>query len=513
MTDLKTTFDVLSDSGVINKELPDYISKNLNQKLSLRPYQIEAIARFSEYLKYNKRNFPSQLLFHMATGSGKTLIMAAQIMKLYAEGYRNFIYFVNSTNIIEKTKDNFLNQESLKYLFAERINFNTKNVQIRRVENFETSNDTDINIVFTTMQGLHSDLNFPKENAITYEDFKNKKIVLLSDEAHHINTLTKSKLTEEEQLELNSWESTVNRIFKSNYENILLEFTATIDFEHPKIKEKYQDKLIYSYSLKQFRQDGYSKEVNVLRSDIAIMDRALQAIILSQYRRKIAEKNKIHLKPVILMKSRKIDESREFKEQFLNKIKTLNKDDIEKMKRVKEVAVLQKAFNYFDKEKITLDNLIKEMKEEFSEEKCISVNSKEESEEKQITVNTLEDKNNPIRVIFAVDKLNEGWDVLNLFDIVRLYDTRDARANVPGKTTIAEAQLIGRGACYFPFSINNSTDKYIRKFDSDADNELRILEELYYHSSYSPKYIQELHQALIQTGIIPRDKKGNTYQS
>ena len=99
----------------------------------------------------------------MATGSGKTLIMAAQIMKLYAEGYRNFIYFVNSTNIIEKTKDNFLNQESLKYLFAERINFNTKNVQIRRVENFETSNDTDINIVFTTMQGLHSDLNFPKK--------------------------------------------------------------------------------------------------------------------------------------------------------------------------------------------------------------------------------------------------------------------------------------------------------------------------------------------------------------
>ena len=184
------------------------------------------------------------------------------------------------------------------------------------------------------------------------------------------------------------------------------------------------------------------------------MDRALQAIILSQYRRKIAEKNKIHLKPVILMKSRKIDESREFKEQFLNKIKTLNKDDIEKMKRVKEVAVLQKAFNYFDKEKITLDNLIKkEMKEEFSEENFISVNSKEESEEKQITVNTLEDKNNPIRVIFAVDKLNEGWDVLNLFDNFRLYDTRDAGANVPGKRLSQRLNLSGGGRVIFLFRL------------------------------------------------------------
>ena len=29
---------------------------------------------------------------------------------------------------------------------------------------------------------------------------------------------------------------------------------------------------------------------------------------------------------------------------------------------------------------------------------------------------------NGIRAIFAVDMLNEGWDVLNLYDIVRLYD-------------------------------------------------------------------------------------------
>ena len=50
--------------------------------------------------------------------------------------------------------------------------------------------------------------------------------------------------------------------------------------------------------------------------------------------------------------------------------------------------------------------------------------------------------------------LYEEYDVLNLFDIVRCYTTRDSKAGKPGKTTIAEAQLIGRGAWYFPFVAN-----------------------------------------------------------
>ena len=62
-----------------------------------------------------------------------------------------------------------------------------------------------------------------------------------------------------------------------------------------------------------------------------------------------------------------------------------------------------------------------ELKEDFSSDKLISVNSKDESEQKQLAVNSLEDDDNEYRAVFAVDKLNEGWDVLNLFDIVRLY--------------------------------------------------------------------------------------------
>ena len=93
-------------------------------------------------------------------------------------------------------------------------------------------------------------------------------------------------------------------------------------------------------------------------------------------------------------------------------------------------------------------------------------------------LNSLEDKTNPYRAVFAVDKLNEGWDVLNLFDIVRLYETRDGKNGVPGKTTMKEAQLIGRGARYCPFKITEEQEKYQRKYDNDIDNPLRICETL-----------------------------------
>lgn len=509
MTTLRQDYDTLSKMGMLSKNIPRYIEDNLNPAFKLREYQKEAIARFIYYISEDAQRIkPSQLLFHMATGSGKTLLMATNILYLCNKGYRNFLFFVNSTNIIEKTKDNFLNPNSSKYLFNEKIKFEDKEVKIKEVDNFETSNNDDINILFTTIQGLHSYMNIPRENILTYEDFKDKRIVIISDEAHHINAWTKNKLSKKESIAKTTWEYTVNSIFNSNTENIMLEYTATVDLEHPAIYEKYRDKLIYEYSLKEFRQDGYSKEVKVLDADLDNIDRMLQAVILSQYRRKVAEKNKLHLKPVILFKSKTIRESGQNAEQFYEKIRNLTVKDIQKIESQAKGMVLEKAFEYFKKENITCENLVTELKEDLLEEKCMLLDSKNIDEEKQLRLNSLEDKNNEIRAIFAVNMLNEGWDVLNLFDIVRLYETRDGRWTrdgkyIPGRTTLSEVQLIGRGARYFPFKLNEEDDKFKRKFDQEPENEMKIIEELYYHSSYIPKYITELKTALRESGIMP----------
>ena len=504
------------------------IVQNLNPKFELREYQKEALGRFDFYFNgYQRRQFPSQLLFNMATGSGKTLIMAANILYLYKFGYRNFIFFVNSTNIIEKTKDNFLNPLSEKYLFAPKIEFGDlsaclperersqsgghaqagKQVDIKEVQNFEAANPANINIVFTTIQGLHTRLNYPHENALTYEDFEDKEIVLISDEAHHLQTLTKAKLSKGESEEKRSWEYTVERIFRSNLKNILLEFTATIDLGNQNVKQKYEDKIIFQYDLKQFRLDKYSKEIEVLQADLDPIDRVLQAVILSQYRRKIAEKYKLHLKPVLLFKSKTIKESKENYEGFLLKIQNLSSKDIQDIYSRAKGTILEDVFNYFQKEKITFDNLIRELKEDFSVEKCMLLDSENVDEEKQLKLNSLESMNNEIRAIFAVNMLNEGWDVLNLFDIVRLYDTRDGKwvhgKYKPGNTTMGEAQLIGRGARYFPFQLDEIQDKYKRKYDEDIENELRIVETLYYHSFSNPRYIDEIKITLTEIGILP----------
>lgn len=507
---LTTGAEFLGGSDFYQKNIPDCIASNLNPNFQLRPYQFEAFGRFKYYMEdYPSRpkNTPTQALYHMATGSGKTLIMAGLMLYLYEQGYRNFLFFVNSTNIINKTRDNFLNAIASKYLFNETVQINNQQIRIKEVDNFQAANPDDINIVFSTIQGLHTRLNTPQENNITYDDFESEKIVLISDEAHHINAETKKAkdINQAELFDLNSWESTVNKIFNANNQNILLEFTATADLTNEQIIEKYRDKIIFDYPLKAFRLDGYSKEVKVLQSDIQPIDRALQALLLSQFRRKIFEKHGWMIKPVILFKSKTIKDSNAFFDEFMTKIKDLKESDLAKIQSNSNLdSNLEKVFDYFQSNQITLENLALELQEEFAENKCISVNSKDESEQKQIAVNTLEDSDNEYRAIFAVDKLNEGWDVLNLFDIVRLYDTRDAKKGKPGKTTLSEAQLIGRGARYCPFRLENDQPLYQRKYDilnDEKEHDLKLCEELYYHSAYNPRYIQELHTALEEIGI------------
>lgn len=322
-------------------KMPSSFSTALNPMMRLRQYQTEA---FQYFLSYWENDFEGkaakpQLLFHMATGSGKTLIMAGIILYLYEKGYRNFLFFVNSGNVIEKTKDNFFNSASSKYLFGPSITIANKRVEVKQVDNFQNSDPDAINFCLQTIQGLHCDLNTPKEGGISYDDFSNLKVVMIADEAHHINTATKKSGSSlqleldiedysEEYAQSDDWETTVMRIFKANNANVLLEFTATEDFANANIADKYKDKVIFDYPLKKFREEGYSKDIAVLQSDMQPIDRALQAVIMSQFRRKLGNQIRQDIKPVVMLKSKTIKENKEFFNLFIDTVKNLTTDTL-----------------------------------------------------------------------------------------------------------------------------------------------------------------------------------------
>ena len=498
--------------GNILKNLPEIIEKGLAKNILLREYQKDAFQYFVTYFENNglRKNKQLHSLFHMATGSGKTVIMAGLILYLFTKGYKNFIFFVNQTNVIEKTKENFLNELSTKYLFNENIEYLGEKIKIKMVNNFQNSlvNGNDINICFTTTQKLHIDLLDNKENSLTYADFEDNKIVFISDESHHLNANTK-KLNKTEKNEKETWETSIINAFHSNKDSVLLEFTATVDLKDKNINEKYKDRIIFNYPLKNFRESLYTKEFQNISTDTNLWERTLIALILSEYRKYLFTDLKLNIKPVLMLKSSKINDSKNFYKEFLEKIKYLKNEELEKIFNETNIDILKKAFEYFIKKDKSFNLLVHSIKDSFSENNLILINGEEDLTRKtQLAINSLEDINNPIRVVFAVDMLNEGWDVLNLFDIVRLYDTRQGsgQAGKIGAYTIKEAQLIGRGARYCPFQINNEQEKYKRKYDNDLENEYRVLETMYFHSKNDSKYIFELKQALIELGLQDNEK-------
>ena len=205
MTFLFEKYDTYDEVLHFQKNIPTYISQNLAH--DLREYQKQGLGRYFHFSKEQHLS-KEQLLFNMATGSGKTLMMAALMIEKFRQGERNFIFLVNNSNIVMKTRDNFLNSTSPKYLFADKIILDNQIVSIREVQDFSDSADDSINIIFTTIQGLHSDLNTPRENRLSYEQFEDASVVILADEAHHLN----AGLKKDEKDDNNSWTHTIELI-------------------------------------------------------------------------------------------------------------------------------------------------------------------------------------------------------------------------------------------------------------------------------------------------------------
>ncbi|WRE67924.1 DEAD/DEAH box helicase family protein [Helicobacter pylori] len=474
-------------------ELPTHITSNLRKEL--RDYQKQAIYNYLEKRQSN----PTQkhFMFEMATGSGKTLVMAGLILECCKQGYQNFIFFVNSTSILEKTKLNFTDSASSKYLFSENININDENTEIKSINNLNESHNGAINIYFSTIQGLFSLFTKAKENAITLEDLKDQKLVFLADEAHHLNTETKKKLNDSEASEKRNWESVVKLALEQNKDNLLLEFSATIPNEKS-VEEKYKNLKVITYTLKEFSEDKFCKNIYSLSYENKELEtRFLGACVSSLYKELLAQHHNIeNFKPCILFKSERIEDSKANQERFNAFLEDLSPLDLENFFHYSRNAFFKAAKSFFDEKNYTA-NLVAFLQTKFKKSTQINTNNEKELEKNMPLLNSLEDRDNPKRVIFSVDKLNEGWDVLNLFDIVRL------KNKASQKDTTKDAQLIGRGARYYPFSYNDfkpsRIEFYQRKFD--FSNPLSVLERLDYHAVYDSEFIAQLNNELQDLGL------------
>lgn len=473
-------------------EIDGFILNNLNKNIILRDYQKDAIKKFIYYFN-NKEDYQSRIedsdlfyknknhvLFNMATGSGKTVLMACFILYLYQKGYNNFLFLSHLNSINVKTFGNLIDKSCNKYLFNRDSNLNI-------VEgSYSDLKDKDINIIIDTYSGLSSKKSTIRENSFSLDSLKDRKIVIIADESHHLNAGIDT--------EGGVWEKDVNDILNINKDNFLLEFTATIKWDDLKLKNKYESKCLVKYDLRKFYEEKWTKNIDLLLRSVDLENLMFGGVVLNKYRELLFLNNTLTpVKPVIMFKSDKVDNSKSNHKKFLNLINNLNKEYLKNFRcNLSSESPIKIAFDYLIDYYNTYENLINVIKNDFSEEYIINTNLRDDVENGKNAklLNSLEDKNNQKRIIFTVDKLNEGWDVLNLFDIVKLYETQTE------KQTVQEARLIGRGAryCNFDLDINLfNYEKNKRKFDNNFElNNLNVLEQLYFHSKQDINTIKKL---------------------
>lgn len=521
--------------------IPDYITDNLHPTKQLREYQERALKHFI-WLYDHDRARAKHLLFNMATGTGKTLVMASVVLFLYDKGYRNFLFLVHQIQIRDQAVKNLTDYKFDKYLFNPKgIKINGRSVDIKNVDSVADAGRNSINFMFFSTSLLYNRLKEDRENGLTAEDFADNDMVIIADEAHRLNVDTRSKNKKDIE-ELENWETAVMSAVKAREENMLLEFTATVDLANEAIHSKYEDKLVHRYDFLEFNKDGYSKDVKFLFNQEVHTENQkrlliINAVALSEYRRLLAEREMgVFISPIVLIKSVRIAQSEEDRKFFDSVIGSLRPDDLSRLKELgsknknREHEILSDMFKWLGSKNNGLvsqgdwDGLkafTAEIRASFAHDNTLIYNS--QKKEKAELLPLLDSPRNTIRAIFSVNALNEGWDVLSLYDIVH-FDISEAK-----KVSLQDIQLIGRGARYCPYELpkmykrdkddnmlklfagrNLEFDKYKRKFDNDPFDKGRVLETFVYHFVKTGTFLENLQRDLLGEGIISQGVEKKT---
>ncbi len=397
-----------------------------------------------QQLKDFEREFPS-LTFSIATGVGKTRLMAACIAYLFLEkGIRHFFVLAPNLTLYEKLKQDFGNTAYAKYAFKGISEFATSPPVVVTGQNYDQNSTLfDQNQVYINIFNISK---FNSDNKISrkkkekglpprmkrlneylgdsYFNYLSKldDLVVLMDEAHRYHADSSRKA--------------VNEL----HPILGLEMTATPEDEKGKVFKN----IVYEYNLAQALSDGqYVKDPTIA------MRENLKSSSIS-----VEELERIKLADAI---------------QFHEQTKTyLYNYSIEnKLKLVKPfILVVCKDTSHA---KDITDLLENELCEGRYRGKVLQYDSTTRGEEdnNQLFM-TLESPDNDIEIVVHVNMLKEGWDVNNLYTIVPL---RKADAS------ILINQTIGRGL-RLPFGGKRTGVSAIDKLTIIShDNFNKIIEE------------------------------------
>lgn len=355
-----------------------------------------------------ERDFPS-FAFSIATGIGKTRLMAACIAYLYLKkGIRNFFILAPNLTLYQKLVRDFGDTSYSKYVFKGITEFVHNVPVVITGDNYEQSrglfSDTEIHINVFNIAKFNSDSKESKKGAPrmkrlseylgqSYFDYLANlpDLVVLMDEAHRYHADASKKAINELRPILG------------------LEMTATPMDE----KGKSFKNIVYEYNLAEALADGrYVKNPTVAKR------KNFQKGILSDVeldRLKLEDAISVHENAKIQLELYSKDNNEPLVKPFILVV-------CKNIQHASDTLAMIEDSQFFDgkyKGKVLQ----------------IDSSTKKVDEIDQLFV-SLEDPNNRIEVVIHVNMLKEGWDVTNLYTIVPL-----RAADAP----ILVEQSIGRG--------------------------------------------------------------------
>ncbi len=397
-------------------------------------------AKYSTCIDF-EREFPS-LCFSIATGVGKTRLMAACITYLYLKkGVRDFFILAPNLTIYDKLKKDFGDPGYAKYVFNGIAEFAQTHPIVITGENYDSSaaagklykehevrinifNISKFNAETSEKRGTPRIKRLSEYLGESYWNYLSKldKLVILMDEAHRYHADASYKAINELKPVLGI-ELTATPIDekKNQFKNVVYEYSLA----HALLDGKYVKNPAIA-TRKDFDPRGMDdKDLERIKLEDAVSIHRDTLNELEIYARTYDKK---HVKPFILVICKDTTHSKEI-------------------------------FDYVSSDAF--------FKGDFAG-KVLQIDSKSKTEEVEQQFLRLEEEDSPIEIVIHVNMLKEGWDVTNLYTIVPL-----RAANAP----LLIEQTIGRGL-RLPFAGERTgVDKVDRLTVLAHDNFQRVIEE------------------------------------